>query len=567
MSTTIQNRAASKSSVLRELGNKLFPGGKSGRKQSTPVSRGGRNLLLEGLERREMFSVSSLWFSGSTLVVKTDNASTSVAVSQVGSNIRISEVGTSRVWDYQAGRVGTVEFQGGIGHDRFVNYVANLPVRAFGGAGNDYLEGYNGNDVLYGGDGHDTLVGYGGNDEIAGGNGNDIIRGMAGNDRMWGEAGDDHIDGGAGDDIAWGGDDADILLGGDGNDQLIGGYGNDRLNGQAGIDKLWGESGNDVLISIDAAFGEYVDSGSGADIMWIDRVGSSRDNVYGATSSDIVQGVASFANGADRTLNGDNLADPTDAGQKARFNNVVSTGNTQGSNPLFGSSGPRMEDIRQGNIGDCYFLAGMGAIARDNSHAIRQNVVDFDDGTYGVRLGNSYYRVDNELSIWNAQNGASANNLRYAKLGSQNSMWVAVVEKAFAHYRKGTNSYASINGGYLHEANAAFRSTSIGSKSMRSFSTATAMANDIASKLAGGQALTIGFTGSAPVGGARIVTGHAYTVASVTRNSLGQVISITLRNPWGTDGGGNNDGANDGFVTLTPQQIYAQAGYLGWGRV
>ena len=31
--------------------------------------------------------------------------------------------------------------------------------------------------------------------------------------------------------------------------------------------------------------------------------------------------------------------------------------------------------------------------------------------------------------------------------------------------------------------------------------------------------------------------------------------SITLRNPWGVDGGGNNDGSDDGYVTFTASQF------------
>ncbi len=501
------------------------------------------------------------------LVVKTDDAATNVTVAQVGSNIRIHDVSTNRSWDYAASQVGTVEFQGGAGNDRFVNYIANLPIRAFGGAGNDYLEGYNGNDIFVGGDGHDTLVGYGGNDQMWGGADNDVLRGMSGNDQLVGDAGDDHFDGGAGNDIAWGGDGADILLGGDGDDQLVGGFGNDRINGQAGIDKLWGEGDNDVLISIDAAFAEYVDGGAGADIMWIDRVGSSQDYAVGVTSSDIVQQVASFANGADRTLNGDNIADPTDSGTKVRFNNVVGNGNTQGSNPLFGSAGPRMTDVAQGNLGDCWLLAGLSAIGLDSPHTLRQNVVDFDDGTYGVRLGNNFYRVDNELPVWNASlsNAATSNNLRFAHLGAQNSMWVAIIEKAFAHYRTGANTYGSLEGGWGVEVNRAFRSTSAGEMSIRSYSSAAALANDIANRWNNYQAVTIGFVGSLS-GNVPLVGNHMYTVASIIRNSAGVVTGITLRNPWGVDGAGN-DGANDGFVTLTPQQIYAQMGRVNWGRV
>jgi hypothetical protein len=485
-------------------------------------------------------------------------------VVQSGSNIRINDLSTNRSWDYAASSVGSVEFQGGAGNDRFVNYVGSLPVRAFGGAGNDYLEGYNGNDDFIGGDGNDTLVGYGGNDRMWGGNGNDIIRGMNGNDQLMGEAGDDHLDGASGDDQMWGGDGRDILLGGIGNDQLVGGNGDDRLNGQAGLDQMWGQAGNDVLISIDAAFAEYVDGGTGADIMWIDRVGSSTDSTVGVESSDIVQRVASFTNGADRTLNGDNIADPTDSGAKLRYSNVIGS-STQGSHPLFSSSGPRMTHVEQGAVGDCWLMAGLSAIGLDDPHAIRQNVVDFDDGTYGVRLGNNFYRVDNELPVYNTANGATKNNLRYASLGAQDSMWVAVVEKAFAHYRSGANSYDSLNGGWAVEVNQAFRSSNAGWKSIGSYSSATALANDMYNRYLAYQAVTIGFVGDLS-GNPPLIGNHMYTVAGFNRNAAGQIISIRLRNPWGVDGAGN-DGSNDGFVTVTPQQLFAQTGRVNWGAV
>jgi hypothetical protein len=478
-----------------------------------------RKLQLDSLESRDMFSVSSLWFSGDMLVVKTDNAATDVKVSSVGSNVRITELGSNKTWDYAASKVGKVEFQGGAGNDKFVNYIANLPIRAYGNGGNDYLEGYNGADTFVGGAGNDTLIGYGGND------------------------------------MMWGGDGDDRIMGGDGNDQLMGDNGNDNLVGQAGVDKHWGGAGNDVIVSIDAAYNEYVEGGAGTDTLWIDRSGSSRDSLAGSISGDMVQEVTSFANGADRTLNGDRISDP-------KLLKSSDSYRTFANNPLFGSAGPKMTDIRQGDVGDCYALAGLGAIARDNPQAIRHNVADFGDGTYGVRLGNSFYRVDNDLPV-NAVNGA---NPAYAKLGAENSMWVAVVEKAFAHYRTGANSYESLNGGWSIEMNRAFRSAAPGEKAINGYTNATALANEIATRVAGGQAVTIGFVGALK-GTVPLVAGHMYTIASVQKNSAGQVVSITLRNPWGVDGAGNDGNTSDGLVTLTPAQLYAQTGRVNWGRV
>ncbi len=523
------------------------------RKQKQTVNR---KLLVDTLEQRQLMAVDALWMSGNMLVVRTDNASTNVNVVQSGTQLRINDVNTGRSWSYNRSSIGTVEIQGGNGNDRFVNYISDLPVRFFGGAGNDYLEGYNAADVLVGGDGDDTMYGYGGDDQMWGGNGNDRMYGGFGNDRMVGDNGDDFMDGGWGEDILWGMAGNDTLLGGEGNDQLIGGDGNDHLNGQGGIDKMWGGNGNDVLIAIDGAVGEYLEGGAGADTLWIDAIGSSRDSVIGTESIDKVHVVSSFANGADRTLNGDRIADPTTlAGHTyKRFAN----------NPLFSNAGPRLNDVVQGSLGDCYFLAGLGAITLDNPHAIRQNIVDFNDGTYGVRLGNSFYRVDDDLPV----TSSFALNPAYAQLGAQNSMWVALYEKAFAHFRRGQNSYASIEGGWAVEANRAFGSTSAGERNINSYSNATAMANDIATRYNGFQAVTVGFwgRGGGAVGGAPLVMGHMYTVAGIIRNSAGTITGIRLRNPWGTDGAGN-DGNNDGYVIVTPAQLFAQSGRVNFGRV
>jgi hypothetical protein len=521
---------------------------KRGSKKSTRGKSGPRSLHLDSLEKREMFSVSSLYMHGDMLIVQTDNAATAVEVSQSGSNIRVDDVTTNRSWDIASGSVGSVAFVGGAGNDAFANNVANLRTVAIGNGGNDYLRGAGAADTLVGGAGHDTLVGNGGNDVMWGGEGNDVLLGGDGHDWMTSDHGNDIIAGGAGN---------DVLLGGAGDDYLFGEAGNDRLFGHAGNDRHYGGAGNDVIVSIDGAFGDFVDSGDGVDTVWIDRVGYSPDSFVGSSLYDMVQEVASFANGADRTLDGDRIADPT-AGY--RYQQVANA-------PLFSNSGPQMTDVYQGQVGDCWALAGLSAIARDNPQAIRHNVVDFGDGTYGVRLGNNFYRVDNDLPV--APNG----QLAYAKLGADNSMWVAIVEKAFAHYRTGANNYASLNNGWSIDVNRAFRSASAGRRQFTAYSSAAELANDIAYRSDSGQAVTVAVMSDRQgrlnaALGAPLIMNHQYTVASVQRNSVGAVVSITLRNPWGFDGSMTRDASpNDGFVTVAPDQLFAHLGEVNWGRV
>lgn len=469
-----------------------------------------------------MMAVSQTWVSDNTLFVKTDDAATSVQVRLVESRIEIHDVTTSDaavvLASLPATSVGMVEFQGGAGDDRFVNNVRNLPTRAFGFGGNDYLEGHNARDEFVGGDGDDTLVGYGGHD---------------------------------------------LLWGGNGNDQLTGDAGHDQLNGQAGNDRLWGGTGNDVLVAIDSGTSDSVSGGLGHDAFWVDRNGSPtgiagefRDNVTDATSIDTVQTVSSFANGADRTLDGDRIADPTVA-----HNNI--TYRAFAGFPLFARPGPDISDIRQGSLGDCYFLAGLGAIARDFPLALRQNIVDFNDGTYGVRLGNSFYRVDNDLPVRSGSPQTFPQPF-YANLGRAGSMWVAIAQKAFTHHRRGENPYASIVGGSANEANVAFGATNASSRSFASYGNATTLADELNKLFDGRQSATLAAM-SGPANGP-LVLAHAYTLWSFVKNQSGGIIGIIVRNPWGVDGGSQTDSNPfDGYVTLTPNELFQYGGIVWWG--
>jgi len=263
---------------------------------------------MEVLEVRQVMSVSSLWMSGTTLVVKADNSATSVEVGASGSGIKIKDKADGREWTYSSSQVKKVEFQGGSGNDRFVNGVKNLPVRGYGNGGDDYLEGYDAADYFSGGSGNDTIKGYGGKDEIVGGSGSDRLHGGAGDDDIEGGSGDDQLygnsgadslsgnggndelSGGDGIDKLWGGDDADklwgdsgsdMLRGGAGNDDLMGGTGNDTLYGDADVDRLWGDEGNDSL-SGGAGMDEHY-GGDGTDVAWLsnprEHVTSSSEEV------------------------------------------------------------------------------------------------------------------------------------------------------------------------------------------------------------------------------------------------------------------------------------------------
>jgi Ca2+-binding RTX toxin-like protein len=436
--------------------------------------------------------------------------------------------------------------------------------RLYGYAGNDELRGLAGNDLLYGGDG------------------NDDADGGAGNDAVYGDNGDDQVRGGLGDDNVYGGTGNDVLRGDTGSDHLYGEAGNDTLYGSLdGRCWLSGGDGNDTLVSVGNATNDALTGGTGSDSFWCDA--PATETVSDLTAAENAAGhvhrIGSYfgchidngttvqnlgAPGLSR--NGMTLADPLkqsgDGGFLANFS----------ANPLFSSAGPARDDIDQGAVGDCYFVAALSAVADTNPDLIRQTVVDLGDGTYAVNfhgaLGTDVYvRVDADL--W-----ASAGTPTYANFGAQNSMWVPIVEKAYAFYKNAKGNYGSINGGNGAGWTPA-QALGVGSSgfSTDSFATATLFLASMRQQWLAGKAITVG--GPAPFLPGTVMSktdnpstsadentyrrgAHVYTLVSVASD----LSSVTLRNPWSSDGGGSDSDPNDGYVTI-PANIafYCSGGF------
>ncbi len=125
-----------------------------------------------------------------------------------------------------------------------------------------------------------------------------------------------------------------------------------------------------------------------------------------------------------------------------------------GDAPLFGkkiSSG----DIAQGELGDCYLMAALGAIADQDPDFIRRMIQDNHDGTYTVTLysrgpgfGPERLRVDDRFPMRSA--GSPPAPL-FAAYGKGGSVWVMIAEKAFA-MSFGNGSYNAVVAGDPNEA-------------------------------------------------------------------------------------------------------------------
>ena len=461
------------------------------------------------------------------------------------------------------GGQGADEMRGGTGTDTL-----------YGGVDNDTMRGGPGNDTLYGQEGNDTV--YGDNNAgTAGGVGNDKLYGGPGIDTMAGEGGNDFIQGDADTDYLYGNDGHDTLRGDGGADYLYGGAGDDALTGGEGVDYLNGEAGHDSLIAIDGGLGDTVVAGNawydptGWDTVWVDEVyglgGLGTDNVQGADAvQDEVHRVRVFQNGADRTLDGDNIADPN--ATLDPFGNVIAANYQRfAGRPLFANAGPSNLDVTQQDRGDCWIMATAATVANDSPQKVRRMVADAGDGTYLVKLGANYYRVDADLPTSGAGTGP-----RNAGLGVQDSMWVAVVEKAYAHFRTGgaNHAYSSLDNGDPADAARAFNLAGVGQRTYGVIDTTDAMGRVTSTTTVGSSAelgdeirtrfnlvrnVTICTDGFLP-GGNPLSRSHCWAVTGFDTDVEGNVTSVRLRNPWGSN------------LTVSVADMYAAGVWVTWGN-
>ena len=141
---------------------------------------------------------------------------------------------------------------------------------------------------------------------------------------------------------------------------------------------------------------------------------------------------------------------------------------------------PSHTDEYQGELGDCYFISALGTLADSNPAAVENMFINNGDGTYTVRFytgpyGTIYNYSDGSISAGFSNNAGVADYvtvncmlpvnsnglLAYADYcasytNAANSLWIPLAEKAYAQWnqtgkegRDGTNSYASIQGGWM----------------------------------------------------------------------------------------------------------------------
>ena len=132
----------------------------------------------------------------------------------------------------------------------------------------------------------------------------------------------------------------------------------------------------------------------------------------------------------------------------------------QSNLPLFSNGAPSINDISQGNLGDCYLVCGLAEVALQDPGAIEQMIQQNGNGTYAVRFyvnGKAeWVTVDSTLAVTSNSYATPIFNNSYVSYPQ--NQWVNLIEKAYAELSAGSpanqnsdgwagNSFTSIGDG------------------------------------------------------------------------------------------------------------------------
>jgi hypothetical protein len=212
--------------------------------------------------------------------------------------------------------------------------------------------------------------------------------------------------------------------------------------------------------------------------------------------------------------------------------------------PLYGPTGaPTIEDVNQGNLGDCYFLSSLGEIALRDPAAIESMISSNGNGTYSVRFfvdgQPDYVTVNSELPVMNGLEWANGSTLEFAN-GTTDD-WVALIEKAYAELNAQTNaphgatldspsdSYAGLTAGDGSALTLITdqSETLTGLGPWDSSSSLTSLMSSLAASWNAGQDILV----STPANSSgNLVGAHMFMVTAIDASAC----ALTVQNPWGS---------------------------------
>ena len=392
------------------MSRSFFPFTRSPSSRKRPSSSSQNSLALgyQTLESRQLLATVTYNPSNALLIIDGTSLNDNVTINELPLGfIEVSVVGGS-TGQYDQTIIEEITFDGYFGDDVITNNT-DVPLRAYGHAGNDTITGgsssdfvnggpgmdvintgdggdevygHDDNDIIDTGSGDDFILGGFGDDQIIAGPGNDLVGGDWGNDTIYGGDGDDNLRGFSGDDIIYGGSGVDLMYSQYGDDVMYGGPGEDRVRGGPGMDTLhggddddyiqgeqdddihYGDAGDDTIIGFTGD--DFLDGGEGNDLLYGQQ---DNDEMHGGPGNDVLRGDV-----------GDDLAYGGDGNDYSRLDSGNDTfygegGNDRvfggdGSDQLFGGSGD--DDLRGENGDD--FLRGNDGVDQLQGGADNDNL-------------------------------------------------------------------------------------------------------------------------------------------------------------------------------------------------
>lgn len=209
------------------------------------------------------------------------------------------------------------------------------------------------------------------------------------------------------------------------------------------------------------------------------------------------------------------------------------------------------DQIDQGTLGDCWFLAGAGAVANHDPDFIREHMQQNEDGTWTVTLYDDGEPVEITVEPTFPQGGAG---------GPDGVNWISIYEKAAAEYYGG--EYDALDGGFSSDALEMVTGREAERAGEGDFESLEERLSE-GPVAVGTQNNDVGerewYTPwESEIDDDSIVPNHAYVVEEILPtdhpdNDAGEPV-VLLTNPWGPDGGRLNGIDRDGTLTLTEQE-------------
>lgn len=242
---------------------------------------------------------------------------------------------------------------------------------------------------------------------------------------------------------------------------------------------------------------------------------------------------------------------------------VVSWTARESAQPLFaqGLDSIRPDQIQQGELGDCYFLAAVASLA--NTPSGKKQIHDMIKP-----LANDRYQISFPGRAPITINAPTLGERALYSNAGQDGAWLSVLEKGYAEVRKRdsllikrSNPYDQIgNGGQL--STGIRHITGQGSDTdVLLLTSESTLRSKLERALAQHQIVTVGTLGKLPwqedTTANGLPMGHAYSVLAYDRKTD----QVTVRNPWGntevSDGNGPRDGRDDGTFQMPLSEFKA----------